>query len=58
MNQFETLLFNIIYSACDKINAASALLKTKYSWNMAFVTTIIAEEELAKLIILPILWEI
>lgn len=58
MNQFESLVFFIIYSACDKINASITLFKSLYWWNMSFFSSILAQEELAKLILLPLLWEV
>lgn len=58
MNKFESIVFFVIYSACDKINASIVLLKSLYWRNMSFFSSILAEEELAKLILLPLLWEV
>jgi len=57
-NLLWSLLFFIIHSACDKIKASIVLFESCFSWNMSFVSSILAEEELAKLIILPIAREL
>lgn len=53
MDNYEKLLIHIILSAGEKIIDAATLYRTKYSYRNSWVISVIAEEEIAKLIILP-----
>jgi hypothetical protein len=53
MSDFERLLMNIVLSAGEKIIDAAVLLSTKYSYRDSWYLTILAEEELAKIVVLP-----
>jgi len=53
MSDFEKLLMNIILSAGEKITDAAVLLRTRYSYRNSWYLTILAEEELAKIVVLP-----
>lgn len=53
MSEFEKLLMNIILSAGEKIIDAAVLLKTRHSYRGSWYLTILAEEELAKIVVLP-----
>jgi hypothetical protein len=53
MSDFEKLLMNIILSAGEKIIDAAVLLRTGHSYRDAWYLTILAEEELAKIVVLP-----
>lgn len=58
LNNYERILLTIIENATFKIVSAIELYANKYSYNDAFFLCIIAEEELAKMIILPIAREL
>ncbi|UOY04999.1 AbiV family abortive infection protein [Muricauda sp. SCSIO 64092] len=51
---YELFVVTIFQNATQKLLAAIELSSTRYSYNEAFFLAIIAQEELAKLIILPI----
>lgn len=53
MTDYEKLLGNIIINAGEKIIDAAVLLRTDYSYRDSWYLCIIAEEELAKLVIIP-----
>ncbi|MDN5275933.1 MAG: hypothetical protein JWN33_582 [Candidatus Saccharibacteria bacterium] len=53
MNNYEKLLMNLILNAGEKLIDAASLFKTGYSWRNCWFLTVIAEEEVAKLIIIP-----
>ncbi len=54
MTQYENILINIFANAAMKIVGAIDLHVSGYSCNLAYFASIIAQEELAKLVILPI----
>lgn len=58
LSTFENILFTVVENAIYKTISAIELYCTKYSYNQAYFLCIIAEEELAKLIILPIAKEL
>lgn len=58
MTDYEKLLFPIANNANEKIIASSALYNSKLSWTSSFYLAVIAQEELAKLIIIPFAKEI
>ena len=58
LTNYEKLLFTIIENAVFKTVSAIKLHSTKYAYNQAYFLTVIAEEELAKLIIIPIAKEL
>lgn len=58
LSNYEKLLFTIVENAIYKTTSAIELYCTKYAYNQAFFLAIIAEEELAKLVIIPIAKEL
>jgi hypothetical protein len=58
LNKYEKLIFNIITNAIFKTVDAIQLYSLETSYSSAFFLTVIAEEELAKLVILPIAEEL
>lgn len=58
LSKFEEILFGILFNAVYKTVSAIELYKSKTSFAEAYFLAIVAEEELAKLIILPIAQEL
>lgn len=58
LSNYENLALSIIENACLKLTAAVDLLKYRYAHPSAFFLAVVAEEELAKLIMLPIAKEL
>lgn len=53
LSKFERIIGNIIINAGEKIIDSATLHGTKYSYRSAYFLAVVAQEELAKLIILP-----
>ncbi|MCH7529680.1 AbiV family abortive infection protein [Patescibacteria group bacterium] len=58
LTDYELFVITIFQNATQKLISAVALYSTKYSYNEAYFLSIIAQEELSKLIILPIAREL
>ncbi len=58
LTDYELFVITIFQNATQKLLSAVDLYSTKYSYNEAYFLSIIAQEELAKLIILPIAREL
>jgi|GEM_PF-6756386 len=55
--EYEELLFPLFLNAANKLMAAMYLYKAGIFYDSAFVLTVVAEEELAKTILIPIALE-
>lgn len=53
LTKYEKIIFNIVFNAAYKIMDAMTLFKTGRSYPTSYFLAVIAEEELAKLVILP-----
>ena len=58
LTEYEELIFAIIFNAQEKLIASIKLFKLGISFSTAYFLAIIAEEEIAKLILLPIAKEL
>lgn len=58
LSKYEKCLFAVVENVVQKITAATVLYDTKFAYTSAYFLAIITQEELAKLILLPIAKEL